>query len=319
MNRIDRLTAILTQLQSKRAVKAQEIADRFQISLRTVYRDMRSLEEAGIPITGEAGVGYTLVEGYRLAPVQFSKEEVVSLLIAEKIIEKFTDRESSRHFQSAMYKIKSLLNSGQKDRVANLSEQIAVISNPHKDREQTLQSLLNALLESKNVQLKYTSFLEEETTDRVIEPVGVYHAYGKWYLIGWCLLRLAYRTFRLDRVQSVTLLDTMRSRNHPSLSEYLDQVAKDQLLERVVLSVERKNAKYLREMRYHHGFVMEEITGKTVQMTFMTSSLEGLARWILTVADYVDVLEPEPLTELLRDLLKNMLLRLSKTPSNKRK
>ena len=86
MNRIDRLAAILIQLQSKRLVKAQEIADKFDISLRTVYRDVKALEEGGVPVIGEAGSGYTLMEGYRLPPVMFSQEEATALLTASKLI-----------------------------------------------------------------------------------------------------------------------------------------------------------------------------------------------------------------------------------------
>ncbi len=78
MNRIDRVTAILIQLQSKKIVRAQEIAERFSISLRTVYRDIKTLEEAGIPIAGEAGVGYSIMEGYRLPQVMFTKEEAIA-------------------------------------------------------------------------------------------------------------------------------------------------------------------------------------------------------------------------------------------------
>lgn len=81
MNRIDRLTAILTHLQTKRLVKAQHLADRFNISLRTVYRDIRALEEAGVPIIGEAGAGYSLLEGYRLPPVMFTQEEAMAFEI----------------------------------------------------------------------------------------------------------------------------------------------------------------------------------------------------------------------------------------------
>ena len=98
MNRLDRISAILIQLQSRRVVKAADIADRFNISLRTVYRDIRSLEEAGIPLIGEAGVGYSLADGYRLPPVMFTREEATAFLTAEKFIEKLpnTDRGNTK-------------------------------------------------------------------------------------------------------------------------------------------------------------------------------------------------------------------------------
>src|SRR5664279_5689637 len=98
MNRIDRVTAILIQLQSKRVVKAQEIADRFNISLRTVYRDVKTLDEAGLPVIGEAGVGYSIMEGYRLPPVMFTREEATAFLTAEKLVEKLTDVSTRKNY-----------------------------------------------------------------------------------------------------------------------------------------------------------------------------------------------------------------------------
>jgi predicted DNA-binding transcriptional regulator YafY len=81
-NRFDRIVAILIQLQSKKIVKAQELSKRFDVSLRTIYRDIRTLEVAGVPIYSEAGVGYSLVEGYRLPPVMFTREEAESFIAA---------------------------------------------------------------------------------------------------------------------------------------------------------------------------------------------------------------------------------------------
>src|SRR4029079_3218516 len=109
INRIDRLTAILIHLQSKKVVKAEEISDRFEISLRTVYRDVRSLMEAGVPIGSEAGTGYFIVDGYYLPTVMFSQEEASSMLLASKLVEKMADDSVRRAFESALMKIKSVL------------------------------------------------------------------------------------------------------------------------------------------------------------------------------------------------------------------
>jgi len=105
MNRIDRLTAILIQLQTKRWITSTEIAARYEISQRTVYRDIRALEEAGVPIGSEAGKGYFLVDGYRLPPVMFTREEAGALLIAEKLVNKLTDRSVKKNFDSAIDKM----------------------------------------------------------------------------------------------------------------------------------------------------------------------------------------------------------------------
>ena len=127
MNRFDRITAILVQLHTRRVVKAQDLAERFEISLRTVYRDMRSLEEAGVPIVGEAGIGYSLMEGYKLPPVLFSKEEALALVTAEKMVDKFTDDATQRNYRSALYKIKAVLRVQEKDLLERVEDSILVL------------------------------------------------------------------------------------------------------------------------------------------------------------------------------------------------
>lgn len=180
MNRLDRLTAILTQLQSKRLVRANEFAERFGVSLRTIYRDMRALEEAGVPIIGEAGQGYALVEGYRLPPVMFTREEALSFLVAEKVLEKVVDKESGKNFQSALYKVKSVLRQSEKEVMEQMSSHIEVRrrnSLQASGKEQVLQGILDALSESRMIEICYTTFVEEQTTTRILEPLGVYFSY----------------------------------------------------------------------------------------------------------------------------------------------
>jgi len=114
MNRIDRLTAILIHLQSKKIVRAEEMADRFEISLRTVYRDVRALMEAGVPIGSEAGKGYFIVDGYHLPPVMFSQEEASAILLAGKLVEKMTDESIRKSFESAFNENQSVLAKGRR-------------------------------------------------------------------------------------------------------------------------------------------------------------------------------------------------------------
>jgi len=106
MNRFDRVTALLVQLQAKRMVKGPELAQRFGVSLRTIYRDLRTLEEAGVPICGEPGVGYSLAEGYRLPPVMFTREEAAALFTADKLVAQLTDAQTALHSRTALEKLR---------------------------------------------------------------------------------------------------------------------------------------------------------------------------------------------------------------------
>ena len=135
MNRIDRLAAILIQLQSRPLVKAQDISDKFSISLRTVYRDVHALEEAGVPVIGEAGIGYRLMEGYKLPPVMFTSDEMSAMLTASKLMQTLSDQNSSKHYLSALDKIKAVLRLTEKYHVEGIKDHVAVIARPAFDNQ----------------------------------------------------------------------------------------------------------------------------------------------------------------------------------------
>jgi len=313
MNRLDRLTAILTQIQSKRWIKAHEIASRFDITVRTVYRDIRALEEAGVPIISEAGKGYSLLEGYRLPPVMFTREEALSFIVAEKLIESITDKESVRHFAAALFKIKSVLKSSEKDVLDQISPQVEVINriNPPEEKDSTLHIIISCLSAQQVFSIEYVSFEKDEVTNRWVEPVGVYYSFEQWYLIGWCRLRSGYRTFRLDRIRCIKVEEEIYTATHPSLKEYLDKVKQEQNLTKVVLRVDHSVMKYFKVQKYNWGFVMEKDCGDHMELTFMTSSLEGFARWTLMMGDHMEVIEPAILKTLMKDLLEQISLKLN--------
>lgn len=312
MNRFDRITAILIQLQSKRVVKAQDLADRFGISLRTVYRDIRSIEEAGVPVYGEAGIGYSLVDGYRLPPVMFTREEAMAFLTAEKLMAKFTDNNLTEHFSSAMFKVKAVLRGTEKDMVETLEDNIIVM-----DRKSDtlppgniLDVLLKAIADKKAVKLVYRAFGNDEDSERLIEPIGIFHEHNNWYTIAWCHLRETYRQFRADRMISAQLTD-IPQQERTSLKEYYRQDKEARAafpMQKAVIRVHKEVTKYMEEQKHYFGFVSERAEGDYVEMTFLSLSMEeGLARWFLMFADKCEVVEPQELKDAIAQLLEKII------------
>ncbi len=311
MNRIDRVTAILIQLQSKRVVKAQEIADRFTISLRTVYRDIKTLEEAGIPIIGEAGVGYSIMEGYRLPPVMFTKEEATALLTAEKLVEKLTDASTQEMYKAAMFKIKSVLRLTERDHLENMEQHIEVVDSPFfsKQKNETayLQNILKAISEKAVLNIDYFAEHSQEKSNRNIEPIGIFYMGRYWYLIAWCTLRKDYRTFRVDHIKYLSITAIHFEKEHPALRSFLSKVSKEKELHTVVILVEKNVLKYLGEQKFYNGFVSQKEVGNKMEMTFLTQSLEGFARWYMLFGESAEIITPRKLI----DTIKKNILALS--------
>ncbi len=304
MNRIDRVTAILIQLQSKRVVKAQEIADRFSISLRTVYRDIKTLDEAGIPILGEAGVGYSIMEGYRLPPVMFTREEATAMLTAEKLVEKLTDASTQATYQEAMFKIKAVLRLTERDHIESMGQHIEVVESPYfsKTKAETayLQNILRAISERSVVNIDYFAEHSQEQSNRNIEPVGIFFMGRYWYLIAYCHLRKDYRTFKVDHIRYLSITAIPFDKEHPSLKSFLSKVSREKELHTLVIHVEKSVLKWLGEQKYYHGFVSQKEKDGMMELTFLTGSLEGFARWYLLFGEQAKIIKPLQLKELVR-------------------
>jgi len=310
VNRIDRLHAILTHLQSKRRVTAQEMADRFNISLRTVYRDVKALDESGVPVIGEAGSGYSIMEGYRLPPVMFTREEASALLLGGKFAERFTDGAVKKDFSAALFKIKAVLRSSDKEYVDSLTDHIEILSRRSPAGEmpdQYLSLLQQAIVQKRVVDLHYHSNAKEETTKRLVEPFGLLYYSSAWHLIAWCRLRNGYRDFRLSRMLNVALKEEFYdASSHPSVQDYIRQVTADYEVLEVVVLFDKRTVKHLGEKKYLHGFVSEEDLGTTVRMKFMTSSIEYFGRWLLMYCNSVTIESPESLRKVMKDLAERL-------------
>ncbi|MDF2187004.1 YafY family protein [Paraflavitalea sp. CAU 1676] len=299
MNRIDRLHAILTHLQSKKRVTAQEIADRFNMSLRTVYRDIKALDESGVPVIGEAGSGYTIMEGYRLPPVMFTQEEAAALLLGGKLAAHMTDASVKKHFETALFKIKAVLRSNDKEQMDILADHIEVIRSRIPDEEtpsQHLTALQKAIADKRAIFIIYNSNYNEEVSERVIEPIGLCHYSANWHLIGWCRLRNGYRDFRVNRIKRLQVKDEQFDISvHPALKTYLDRIRNSHELQEVVVRFDKDVVRYIRDQKYYYGFVKEEEAGEQVRMHFVTGGLQGFARWLLMFTNGVSIESPAAL------------------------
>lgn len=301
MNRFDRVTAILIQLQTKRIVKAQELAEKHNVSLRTIYRDIRTLENAGVPIGSEAGIGYFLDKGYQLPPVMFSQDEASALLVGEKFIKQLNETSTLGTYTSALDKIKAVLNSNDKDYIERLSNSIDVFTHPQvMDQDKGVEWLpacKKALSHGVVTRITYFTHYRETLTEREIEPIGLYHYSHHWHMIAWCRFRQDYRDFRLDRIKSLTLqFEHFSNHSRHSLEEYLASVKRTSELHQVRVIFRRDVAKYLGDQRYYFGFVSEKEHADGLEMEFLTPSMEYFARWLLSYTDAVEVLHPPELT-----------------------
>ena len=307
LNRFDRIVAILIHLQSGRVVKAQDLAERFGVSLRTVYRDIRSLEASGVPITGEAGVGYSLLEGYRLPPVMFTREEAGSFVAAEKLMQKFSDKTLGAYYESAMYKVKSVLRGHAKERVAALESQIWINGSPelfHENTPDALNILLESMADRKQVALQYQALNSENTSERVIEPVGLFNENNFWYVMAYCHLRTDYRQFRIDRMYGIKQTAKAFTKEHGNLEDYRKPVENVTPKTKVVIRVDKEIAKYIKSGRKYYGFVSEKILPNAVEMTFLTENChDGLARWYLMFGDCAEIVEPESFRQRVQELV----------------
>lgn len=221
--KITRLTAILVQLQTKHLITATELASRFSISTRTVYRDLKTLEEAGVPIVTEDGKGYSLLEGYRVPPVMFTEGEANALITAEQLVLKNKDTSFVKEYTEAIFKIKSVLRGSTQKKANLLSERIVFRQNSGGERTSNyLAQLQQALTNFNLVEINYHSPDSGQTTRRKLEPFALYSTQDNWLLIAWCLLRNDYRAFRLDRIKTLNVLAEIFEPHKITLAEYFE-------------------------------------------------------------------------------------------------
>jgi predicted DNA-binding transcriptional regulator YafY len=178
------------------------------VSIRTVYRDMRKLEESGVPISTIEGKGYSLIEGYTVAPVQFTEQQANALITAQHMVANSQDSSFIHDFDEALTKIKSVFKDSVLEKSEHLQNKIVMLDKPFEKLESnTLSEIQTAITNFQCIDISYRKANHFETTKRKIEPVAMYSISSKWILMAWCHLRNEYRAFRIDRMKQFQVLN----------------------------------------------------------------------------------------------------------------
>jgi predicted DNA-binding transcriptional regulator YafY len=222
MQRAERLFQLLTLLRNRRTVMtAKQLSEHLEVSERTVYRDIQSLSLSGVPVEGEAGVGYRLSHRYQLPPLMFDRHEVEALLLGARMVSSWGDTDMAAHAKQAIQKILSVLP----DHLRHSDENLPLLV-PHMEEVQKFytahsQPIREAIRVRQRVNIIYTRADAQESS-RVIEPLGLIFWGKVWTLVAWCQLRGDYRTFRLDRINSLEVMsEVFETHELKSLQHFL--------------------------------------------------------------------------------------------------
>jgi predicted DNA-binding transcriptional regulator YafY len=295
MNRIYRLFAILLLIQRKRRVRAIDLAQAFEVSERTIYRDMAALSESGVPIVALPGAGYELVEGYYLPPLLFTPDEAAALFLGVQMLLAHTEGRTGADAERALTKVALVLPKMLRQNTERLAASIEFFMPRTRFDldEEHLAASQQAIQERRVVRLRYHSYSRNETTEREVEPHTLTYYSGAWYLNGYCRMRQDARAFRLSRIEHLELLrETFEPREDPTPAPAMIVVR---------VRFDPGIARWVRE-RQHYTFVAEEpMAGEDgLVMVYRVHTLSELVPWLLGWGASAEALDPPELREQLR-------------------
>ncbi len=303
MNRTDRLLAIVLELQGRERVTAEALAHTFGVTKRTIYRDILALNESGVPVVSAAGQGYWLMEGYFLPPVSLSPDEAMMLTLGSEVMAQSFDTQYRAAAKSASRKIEAVLSGAVAKDVAYLKDNIRFVqmdSDVLIDTSETLQLVRKAILEQHPLHLRYFKRLDRtagELSERTVDPHALIHFKDAWVLSAYCHLRRAMRTFRLDRIQEVSVLPQMFERQVGYSVNVHDEPNPSG--QEVALLFDKGVTQWVKERPVY--FVHDTCeTPEGLRVTLKVHRLEEALSWILSWGSSVRVLAPKSLKDLLK-------------------
>jgi predicted DNA-binding transcriptional regulator YafY len=226
MRRADRLFRIIQLLRRRKLTTARQIADELEVSERTVYRDVADLIGSGVPIRGEAGVGYALDRGFDLPPLMFTEEELEALVLGVRVVESWGDAALAQAARLVVQKVEAVLPSRLQERVGKAPLFAPGFHVPTESARE-LGTLRKAIRERRKAQLSYVDRVAA-ATERTIRPLGLFFWGSSWSVAAWCELRNGFRGFRLDRMQKLELTqDRFEDETGRTLDDFFEYVRKE--------------------------------------------------------------------------------------------
>jgi predicted DNA-binding transcriptional regulator YafY len=297
VNRIDRLFAILVLLQSKSTVRAKDLADRFEVSERTIYRDIASLYESGVPVVSLPAKGYALMPGYYLPPLVFTADEAAAIFLGARLLVSQATGNLPVQAEHALAKVAAVLPKDTRQRVESLTQMVQFYRPEVRFdfEDPMITTLLRAISEGRVVRFSYHSYRSNEVTQRELEPSNLTYSQGAWYVSGYCRMRQGVRSFRLNRIEG---LEALEERFEPRQGEETQPAG-----EMVTVEV-RFNPRIVRWVheRQHFAFTGEEESqdGAGVIMRYHVDRPTEMLPWLLSWGADCEVLSPPDLRERIR-------------------
>lgn len=302
MNRIDRLLALLLELQGREWVQAQELAQHFEVSVRTIYRDVAALHEAGVPVVSVPGRGYSLLEGYFLPPLHFTVSEAVMLAFGVDAVQTSFDAEYAQAAAMAQKKLLTALPDQRREAVEHLRTQIHLVpANQNRDLV-LLASLRRALLDRVVVTFIYQK-PNMQPEQRRVSPLSLAQVGGVWLLHGFDHLRQALRNFRPDRMSDLKLL----SEHFEPDPAWEVAHAEDERRNQTVRLGFALDDQHLVEERPHFFQTAATQQDGLYLVTLQVRELQDILPWVLSWGGRIKWLEPLALQKLVKQEAQKML------------
>lgn len=311
MNKTDRQLAILLELQHQKIIKAEQLAQQFEISIRTIYRDIQALCEAGVPIMGAPGQGYMLMDGYFLPPVGFTAGEAVALLVGMDFISQSLEKDYSVAAMSAKRKIHAVLPESIQNEARLVSDTMKLIKHqPDHAEKEALVQIRAAIINRNKISFHYMKSIAEgdgnRATERTAAPYGLTLFNGNWVVVAYCDLRESIRHFRLSRMAKLHILDeTFAYPKGFNLQQYTPQA------DRNIEVVLRVNPNIIDKIKEQSHFYLDKVEyhAHDLLVYFKVRQVEELLPHILGWGSQVQVVQPLDFRQKIKEEILKMLKR----------